>query len=121
MMTTITRWVLAHRRWVAGFWVVVTIVGMATVGQTTKSFSKEFSVPGRQGYETNSQIQRRFGQGGRTSPLIGVVTLPAGTSMSSPAVRAAPGGGTRGEQKTHGPAPPLTGFGVAITARPPNT
>ena len=87
-MTTITRWVLAHRRWVAAFWIVVTIVGIATVGQTTKSFSSEFSVPGRQGFETNSQIQRLFGQGGRTSPLIPVVTLPAGTSVSSPVVRA---------------------------------
>ncbi|HYZ80516.1 MAG TPA: MMPL family transporter, partial [Solirubrobacteraceae bacterium] len=87
-MTTITRWVLAHRRWVAAFWIVVTIVGMATVGQATKSFSSEFSVPGRQGYVTNSQIQRLYHQGGRTSPLIGVVTLPAGTSVSSPAVRA---------------------------------
>jgi RND superfamily putative drug exporter len=88
MMTTITRWVLAHRRWVAAFWIVVTIAGVATVGQATKSFSSEFSVPGRQGYETNSQILRLFGQGGRTSPLIGVVTLPAGTSVSSPAARA---------------------------------
>jgi putative drug exporter of the RND superfamily len=87
-MTTITRWVLAHRRWVAAFWVVVTIAGIASVGQATKAFSSEFSVPGRQGYETNSQIQRLFGQGGRTSPLIGVVTLPPGTSVSSPAVRA---------------------------------
>ena len=48
-MTTITRWVLAHRRWVAAFWIVVTIVGIATVGQTTKSFSSEFSVPGPPG------------------------------------------------------------------------
>ena len=31
-MTTITRWVLAHRRLVAAFWVVVTVVGIATVG-----------------------------------------------------------------------------------------
>ena len=87
-MTTITRWVLAHRRWVAAFWIVVTIVGIATVGQATKAFSSEFSVPGREGFETNSQIQRLFGQGGRTSPLVPVVTLPAGTSVSSPAVRA---------------------------------
>ena len=88
MMTTITRWVLAHRRWVAAFWVVLTIVGVATVGQATKSFSSEFSVPGRQGFETNSQIQRLFHQGGRTSPLIPVVTLPAGTPVTSPAVHA---------------------------------
>jgi putative drug exporter of the RND superfamily len=43
--------------------------------------------PGPPGLETNSQIQRQFGQGGRTSPLIAVVRLPAGTSVSSPAVR----------------------------------
>jgi putative drug exporter of the RND superfamily len=88
MMTSITRWVLAHRRWVATFWIVVTVAGVASVGHATKAFSSEFSVPGRQGYETNSQIQRLFHQGGRTSPLIGVVTLPAGTPVSSPAVRA---------------------------------
>jgi putative drug exporter of the RND superfamily len=88
MMTTITRWVLAHRRWVATFWVAVTLVGIATVGQATKSFSSEFSVPGRPGFETNSQIQRLFGQGGRTSPLVAVVRLPAATAVTAPAVRA---------------------------------
>ena len=55
MMTRITRWVLAHKRIVAAFWIVVTLVGIATVGQSTKSFSKQFSVPGRQGYETNTR------------------------------------------------------------------
>jgi RND superfamily putative drug exporter len=86
-MATSTRWVLAHKRLVAAFWIAVTIVGMATAGSTTKSFSREFSVPGRQGYETNSQILRLFHQGGRTSPLIPVVTLPVGTSVGSSAVR----------------------------------
>ena len=87
MMTTITRRVLAHRRIVAAFWIAVTLVGIATVSQSTKSFSKQFSVPGRQGYETNSQILRLFHQGGRTAPLVPTVTLPAGTSINSPAVR----------------------------------
>jgi putative drug exporter of the RND superfamily len=86
-MTRITRWVLAHRRLVAAFWVVVTVVGIATVGQATRSFSSEFSVPGRQGFETNSQIQRLFHQGGRTSPLIAVVKLPAGQPVTAPSVR----------------------------------
>ena len=86
MMTTLTRQVLAHRRIVAAFWIGVTLVGIATVSQSTKSFSKEFSVPGRQGYETNSQILKLFHQGGRTAPLVPTVTLPAGASVSSPAV-----------------------------------
>jgi putative drug exporter of the RND superfamily len=86
MMTTITRQVLAHRRIVAAFWIAVTLVGIATVSQSTKSFSTQFSVPGRQGYETNTQILRLFHQGGRSAPLVPTVTLPAGTAVSSPAV-----------------------------------
>ncbi len=85
MMTTVTRAVLAHKRLVAAFWIVVLIVGMATVSQSTKSFSKAFSVPGREGFETNSQILRLVHTGGRSAPLVPVVTLPAGTSVNSPA------------------------------------
>ena len=88
MMTAVTRWVLAHKRIVTTFWVLVTVVGIATVGQSTKSFSKEFSVPGREGYETNSAIARLYHQGGRNAPIVPVVTLPAGTSVASPSVRA---------------------------------
>ena len=73
MTGTITRWVLAHRRAVAAFWIVVTIVGIATVNQATRSFSTEFSVPGREGFQTNAQILRVFGGGGNTAPLLSVV------------------------------------------------
>jgi hypothetical protein len=60
MMTSITRWILAHKRLVAAFlfWVLVTLVGIASVGSSTKSFSKTFSVPGREGFVTNSRITR---------------------------------------------------------------
>jgi RND superfamily putative drug exporter len=88
MMTTTTRWVLAHKRTVAAFWILVTLVGIATVSQSTKSFSKEFSVPGREGFETNIAIARRFHQGGRNAPILPVVTLPSGTTVDSPGVRA---------------------------------
>ena len=30
MMTTITRWVLTHRRLVTAFWILITLVGIAT-------------------------------------------------------------------------------------------
>ncbi len=88
MMTAITRFVLAHKRLVAAIWIVLTIAGIATVNQATKSFSSQFSVPGREGYETNLQITRLFGGGGNNAPLLAVVTLPAGTTVSSPAARA---------------------------------
>ncbi len=88
MMTSITRWVLAHRRLVTAFWIVVTLVGMATVSKSTGAFSNKFSVPGREGFVTNSKILALYHDGGRYAPLVPVVTLPAGTTITSPGVRA---------------------------------
>jgi RND superfamily putative drug exporter len=87
MMTSLTRWVLAHKRLVALAWVAITLVGIATVGSTTSSFSKKFSDPGREGYETNSKILEQFHNGGRNAPLLAVVTLPPGTALTSPHLR----------------------------------
>jgi RND superfamily putative drug exporter len=88
MMTSITRWVLGHKRIVALFWVVVTLAGAASVNRAVASFSNQFSVPGHEGYETNSAILRLFGGGGRDAGLLGVVTLPAGRTVASPGVGA---------------------------------
>ncbi len=87
-MAAITRWVLAHKRIVVAFWIVLTLVGMASAGKATKALDQKFSVPGKEGWETNLQIARDFrGTGGNAAPLVPVVTLPAGTSISSPGVR----------------------------------
>ena len=83
-----TRLVLAHRRLVAGFWLIVTVVGIASVGSATKALSTEYSVPGRAGYETNQAITRTFGNGGDSAPIVPVLTLPRGANMQAPAVRA---------------------------------
>jgi putative drug exporter of the RND superfamily len=86
-MASLTRWVLAHKRLVVVFWVVVTLVGMASAGSATKALKQKFSVPGKEGWVTNQQIGRDFhGTGGNNSPLLPVVTLPAGTSVDSPRV-----------------------------------
>ncbi len=87
MMTSTTRWVLAHRRIVTTAWILITLLGIATVGQSTSAFSKKFSVPGREGFATNDRILQLFHQGGRNAPVVPVVTLPAGVSASSPQVR----------------------------------
>jgi len=65
MLGSVTRWVLAHKRIVASFWVLVTVVGIASVGSSTQSFSKQFSVPGREGFVTNDRIARIFHNGGK--------------------------------------------------------
>ena len=87
-MERITRWVLAHKRIVVAFWLVLTLVGMASAGSATKALKQKFSVPGKEGWQTNQQIARDFrGTGGNSAPLVPVVTLPAGKTVNSPGVR----------------------------------
>jgi RND superfamily putative drug exporter len=88
-MASLTRWVLAHKRIVVIFWVVLTVVGMASAGSASKALKQKFSVPGKEGWVTNQQIAHDFhGTGGNSAPLMPIVTLPAGSSVSSPTVRA---------------------------------
>ncbi|MCW3039282.1 MAG: hypothetical protein JWM31_1187 [Solirubrobacterales bacterium] len=88
-MTAFTRWILAHRRLVASFWIVLTVVGIATAGAATKAMDQKFSVPGKEGWETNLAIAKAFkGTGGNAAPLVPVVQLPAGRTVSSPGVKA---------------------------------
>jgi putative drug exporter of the RND superfamily len=87
-MTSLTRWVLAHKRIVVGCWVVLTLVGIVTSGSSTKALKQKFSVPGKEGWVTNQQIARDFhGTGGNSAPELAVVTLPAGRSIDSPSVK----------------------------------
>jgi putative drug exporter of the RND superfamily len=84
-MAQLTRWVLAHKRIVVIFWLVLTLVGMASAGTATKALKQKFSVPGKEGWITNQRIQANFhGTGGDAAPLLAVVTLPAGASVDSP-------------------------------------
>jgi putative drug exporter of the RND superfamily len=85
-MTSLTRFVLAHKRLVGAFWLVIALAGIASAGKAFRSFSDQYSVPGREGYETNAAITRTFGNGGNSPPVVAVVTLPTGTSVDAPAV-----------------------------------
>ncbi|HEV7529089.1 MAG TPA: MMPL family transporter [Solirubrobacteraceae bacterium] len=84
-MASLTRWVLAHKRIVVVFWLILTLIGMASAGSATKALKQKYSVPGKEGFVTNQQISRDFhGTGGNGAPLLPVVTLPAGSAVSSP-------------------------------------
>jgi RND superfamily putative drug exporter len=88
-VSSLTRWVLAHKRTVVLTWIVLTIAGVAAAGPATDALDPEFSVPNKEGWETNVEIAKHYrGTGGDTAPLIPVVTLPKGTSADSPTVRA---------------------------------
>src|SRR5919201_6949699 len=83
-MEQLTRWVLRHRRLVVAIWLVVTIVGIPTVSKPVAAMDQKFSVPGREGWVTNTEIADIYDNTGRdTSPLLEVVTVPPGQSAAS--------------------------------------
>jgi RND superfamily putative drug exporter len=87
-LTRLTRFVLGHRKLVVAFWLTVTIVGIASASSATKALSDQYSVPGREGYDTNALITRTFGNGGDGPPLVAVVTVPKTTNIDSTSVLA---------------------------------
>ena len=64
-MSSLTRWVLAHKRTVVIFWVLLTVVGIGAAGPASDALSQKFSVPGKEGYETNVEIAKRVREHGR--------------------------------------------------------
>jgi RND superfamily putative drug exporter len=88
-LSSLTRWVLAHKRTVVLSWIVLTIAGIAAAGPASEALDQEFSVPKKEGWETNVAIAEQYnGTGGDSAPLVPVTTLPDGESIDSPAVKA---------------------------------
>ena len=68
-MSSLTRRVLSHKRTVVATWVVLTIQGIVAAGPATNALDPEFSLPNREGWETNVAIAVRYrGTGGDTAP-----------------------------------------------------
>ena len=87
-MASLTRWVLAHKKTVVVSWILLTIAGIMAAGPASKALDQKFSVPNKEGWETNEAIAAKYnGTGGDTSPLLPVVTLPQGRSIDSPQVK----------------------------------
>jgi RND superfamily putative drug exporter len=87
-VSSLTRWVLKHKRIVVVSWIVLTVAGIGAAGPASNALRQEFSVPGKDGWKTNVAIQRAYaGTGGNAAPLVPVVTLPAGKTVDSPGVR----------------------------------
>src|SRR3954465_8701922 len=87
-MTRLTRWVLSHQRAVIVFWAVLTVVGIALSGKANDAFDQKFSVPDREGWNTQNAIARIYGAGGTNLPLMPVVRLPEGRTVDSPGIKA---------------------------------
>ena len=87
-MTTLTRWVLAHKKLVVAFWAVLAVAGVAAMGPADRAFEQQFNIPGTEAAVANSEIVKAYGSGGDSAPLVPVVALPPGTTVDSPGVRA---------------------------------
>jgi RND superfamily putative drug exporter len=88
-MSSLTRWVLAHKRIVVIGWIALTITGLAAVGPASDALKSEFSVPDKESWQTNVEIANRYSADRNgTMPLIPVVTLPDGVTVRSPGVAA---------------------------------
>jgi RND superfamily putative drug exporter len=83
-MARFARWILAHTRIVVLAWLVVAVVSLLSVS----SASNSLSMPGQPSYVANQAILHTYGNGGVNPPTVPVVTLPAGTTVTSPGVRA---------------------------------
>ena len=77
-MTLLTAFVLRHRRWIVGFWLLALVAGGAAAGKVSQRLSTDFSLPGQPGYVAAQQIMRVYGNGGQRAPSILTVTVPAG-------------------------------------------
>jgi RND superfamily putative drug exporter len=87
-MSTLTRWVLCHKRTVVFCWLVLTIAGVAAAGPATDALDSDSAVPHKEGWDTNVAIAKHYGadpNGG--SPLLPIVTLPRGKNVRSAGVR----------------------------------
>jgi putative drug exporter of the RND superfamily len=88
-VSSLTRWVLAHKKTVVISWIVLTIAGIAAAGPASEALDQEFSVPKKEGWETNEAIAAKYnGTGGDTAPLVTVATIPRGESVDSAQVKA---------------------------------
>ena len=87
-MQQLTKFVLRHKRLVAGLWIALTLVGMAAAGPASEALDQRFSVPGREGWETSQEVLRIYGNGGETLPFVAVAKLPEGKTVDSAGVRA---------------------------------
>src|SRR5579884_956132 len=74
-MATLTRWILSHKLVVVAFWLILTVVGLASAKSATAALSKQFTVPGGEGITTSAAI-------------VPVITLPRGVTVASPGIKA---------------------------------
>ncbi len=88
-MTSLIRWVLAHKLIVVIGWIVIALAAVFSVQSSVNALSADFELPGRESTNSAQLIEERYGNGGLrvSGPLVPVVQLPEGTTVDTPGVR----------------------------------
>ena len=89
VMERLAEFVLHHRKRVMAFWALMLVLGAVAAGQTTKRLTTDFSLPGQPGFTIDQQVQKLYGNGGFSTPLLVVVTSPGDVVAQAPAAHAA--------------------------------
>ncbi len=85
-MQALTRFALGHKLLVVAFWLVAAVAGALTVGATTSRLTTSYAMPGA-AFTADAKITATY-HNGATDPTVAVITLPAGTTLTSPGVTA---------------------------------
>lgn len=88
-MGLLGHFVVAHRRWVLVFWLVVALAGIATIGTVTSRLSSAESIPGKSSYAAAQRILHIYGTQDDNPPDLLMFGLPPGERVQSAAGRAA--------------------------------
>jgi RND superfamily putative drug exporter len=80
----LARFVMRHRRLVAGGWIVLTLFGAFSAAQVSKRWLEQFSIPGFSAYEANQRTLHTFGSG-EQPPNIAVLTVKGDVTKSAAA------------------------------------
>jgi RND superfamily putative drug exporter len=76
------RFVLRHRWWVIGFWLIALVAGGLAAGQVPNKLSYDFSLPGQEGSQTAVKLEQSYGVAAQVG-YIPVLTAPAGQKISN--------------------------------------
>lgn len=83
-----TRFILNHKGLVVLAWVLLSIIGLRTMGLIGPRLDYAYTTPGQPGFESNLKIARRFGIDPAFESEMPVLRLPSGITMGSPQGRA---------------------------------
>ena len=71
MLERLAHLIVRRRRFVIGFWIVLTIFGAYSAQRVSKRWLTQFSIPGYSAYEANQRMLHTFGNG-ENAPLVAV-------------------------------------------------